>query len=48
MSLADPLVAVVMGSSSDLPVMQGAVDLLERFEWPTRSASSRPTGHPTA
>jgi 5-(carboxyamino)imidazole ribonucleotide mutase len=27
-----PLVAVVMGSSSDLPVMQGAVDLLERFE----------------
>jgi 5-(carboxyamino)imidazole ribonucleotide mutase len=26
-----PLVAVVMGSSSDLPVMQGAVDVLERF-----------------
>ena len=26
-----PLVAVVMGSSSDLPVMQGAVDMLERF-----------------
>jgi 5-(carboxyamino)imidazole ribonucleotide mutase len=28
----NPLVAVVMGSSSDLPVMQGAVDLLERFD----------------
>jgi 5-(carboxyamino)imidazole ribonucleotide mutase len=26
-----PLVAVVMGSSSDLPVMQGAVDMLDRF-----------------
>ena len=26
-----PLVAVVMGSSSDLPVMQGAVEMLERF-----------------
>jgi len=26
-----PVVAVVMGSSSDLPVMQGAVDMLERF-----------------
>jgi 5-(carboxyamino)imidazole ribonucleotide mutase len=29
-----PLVAVVMGSSSDLPVMQGAVDVLERFGVP--------------
>jgi len=28
---AAPVVAVVMGSSSDLPVMQGAVELLERF-----------------
>jgi 5-(carboxyamino)imidazole ribonucleotide mutase len=27
-----PLVAVVMGSSSDLPVMEGAVDVLERFD----------------
>jgi len=26
-----PLVAVVMGSASDLPVMQGAVDVLVRF-----------------
>ena len=26
-----PLVAVVMGSSSDLPVMQGAVDALDEF-----------------
>jgi 5-(carboxyamino)imidazole ribonucleotide mutase len=31
---ADPLVAVVMGSSSDLPVMQGAVEMLERFDVP--------------
>jgi 5-(carboxyamino)imidazole ribonucleotide mutase len=28
------LVAVVMGSSSDLPVMQGAVEMLERFDVP--------------
>jgi 5-(carboxyamino)imidazole ribonucleotide mutase len=27
-----PLVAVVMGSSSDLSVMQGAVEILERFD----------------
>jgi 5-(carboxyamino)imidazole ribonucleotide mutase len=26
-----PVVAVVMGSSSDLPVMQGAVEMLDRF-----------------
>ncbi len=31
MSGQAPLVAVVMGSSSDLPVMQGAVDILESF-----------------
>ena len=29
-----PLVAVVMGSASDLPVMQGAVEMLTRFEVP--------------
>ena len=29
-----PLVAVVMGSSSDLYVMQGAVEMLERFDMP--------------
>jgi 5-(carboxyamino)imidazole ribonucleotide mutase len=29
-----PLVAVVMGSSSDLPVMQGAVEMLDRFDVP--------------
>jgi 5-(carboxyamino)imidazole ribonucleotide mutase len=29
-----PVVAVVMGSSSDLPVMQGAVEVLERFGVP--------------
>ncbi len=32
MTTGTPLVAVVMGSSSDLPVMQGAVDVLERFD----------------
>jgi 5-(carboxyamino)imidazole ribonucleotide mutase len=31
---AAPVVAVVMGSSSDLPVMQGAVEMLERFGVP--------------
>jgi 5-(carboxyamino)imidazole ribonucleotide mutase len=31
MSPPAPLVAVVMGSSSDLPVMQGAVDVLDEF-----------------
>ncbi|HUE09239.1 MAG TPA: 5-(carboxyamino)imidazole ribonucleotide mutase [Acidimicrobiales bacterium] len=31
---AAPLVAVVMGSSSDLPVMQGAVEMLDRFDVP--------------
>jgi len=29
-----PVVAVVMGSSSDLPVMEGAVEMLERFGVP--------------
>ena len=29
-----PLVAVVMGSASDLPVMRGAVEMLERFGVP--------------
>jgi 5-(carboxyamino)imidazole ribonucleotide mutase len=29
-----PVVAVVMGSASDLPVMQGAVEMLERFDVP--------------
>jgi 5-(carboxyamino)imidazole ribonucleotide mutase len=28
---AQPLVGVIMGSDSDLPVMQGAVDILEEF-----------------
>ncbi len=31
---AAPVVAVVMGSSSDLPVMEGAVEMLERFGVP--------------
>ncbi len=29
-----PLVGIVMGSASDLPVMQGAAEMLERFEVP--------------
>jgi 5-(carboxyamino)imidazole ribonucleotide mutase len=29
-----PLVAVVMGSASDLPVMEGAVEMLARFDVP--------------
>ena len=39
-----PLVGVIMGSDSDLPVMQGAVDVLAEFEsparpgWPPRTA----------
>ena len=31
---SSPVVAVVMGSSSDLGVMQGAVEILERFDIP--------------
>ncbi len=34
MTTASPVVAVVMGSSSDLPVMQGAAEMLERFGVP--------------
>jgi 5-(carboxyamino)imidazole ribonucleotide mutase len=33
-----PLVAVVMGSSSDLGVLQGAIEVLERFEVPHQAA----------
>jgi 5-(carboxyamino)imidazole ribonucleotide mutase len=42
-----PLVAVVMGSSSDLPVMQGAVEILERFGVPheVRVVSAHRTPH---
>ena len=29
---AEPLVGVIMGSDSDLPVMQGAIDVLAEFE----------------
>ncbi|MBT8400878.1 MAG: 5-(carboxyamino)imidazole ribonucleotide mutase [Rhodothermia bacterium] len=34
MSQSSPLVAIVMGSESDLPVMQGAADILNEFEIP--------------
>jgi 5-(carboxyamino)imidazole ribonucleotide mutase len=34
MAASAPVVAVVMGSSSDLPTMQGAVEMLERFGVP--------------
>jgi len=42
-----PLVAVVMGSSSDLPVMRGAVEMLERFGVPheVRVVSAHRTPH---
>ena len=42
-----PLVAVVMGSSSDLPVMRGAVEMLERFDVPheVRVVSAHRTPH---
>lgn len=32
--MSEPLVGVVMGSDSDLPVMQGAVDVLDEFDVP--------------
>jgi 5-(carboxyamino)imidazole ribonucleotide mutase len=32
--MANPLVSVIMGSTSDLPTMQGAVDILEELEVP--------------
>lgn len=32
--MSEPLVGVVMGSDSDLGVMQGAIDVLDRFEVP--------------
>jgi len=32
--VADPLVGVIMGSDSDLPVMQGAIDVLDAFGVP--------------
>jgi phosphoribosylcarboxyaminoimidazole (NCAIR) mutase len=31
MSASAPLVGVIMGSDSDLPVMQGAIDVLTEF-----------------
>ena len=34
MTAQRPVVAIVMGSSSDLPVMQGAAEMLERFDIP--------------
>jgi 5-(carboxyamino)imidazole ribonucleotide mutase len=44
---AAPIVAVVMGSSSDLPVMEGAVEMLERFAVPheVRVVSAHRTPH---
>ena len=30
--MSEPVVGIVMGSSSDLPVMQGAADILEEFD----------------
>jgi 5-(carboxyamino)imidazole ribonucleotide mutase len=44
---APPVVAVVMGSSSDLPVMRGAIEMLERFGVPheVRVVSAHRTTH---
>jgi 5-(carboxyamino)imidazole ribonucleotide mutase len=36
--MADPLVAVIMGSTSDLETMQNAVDVLEQFDIPNEIA----------
>ena len=33
-AVADPLVGVIMGSDSDLPVMQAAIDVLAEFGVP--------------
>jgi 5-(carboxyamino)imidazole ribonucleotide mutase len=45
-----PLVAIVMGSESDLPVMQGSVDVLNDFDIPfeIRVLSAHRTPHETA
>jgi 5-(carboxyamino)imidazole ribonucleotide mutase len=32
--MSDPVVGVIMGSDSDLPVMQGAIDVLAEFDVP--------------
>ncbi len=47
MSESTPVVAIVMGSSSDLPVMQGAAEMLERFDVPfeVRVVSAHRTPH---
>jgi 5-(carboxyamino)imidazole ribonucleotide mutase len=36
--MADPLVAVIMGSTSDLETMQNAVDVLDQFDIPNEVA----------
>ena len=36
--MADPLVAVIMGSTSDLETMQNAVDVLDQFDIPNETA----------
>ncbi|MFP6595186.1 MAG: 5-(carboxyamino)imidazole ribonucleotide mutase [Dehalococcoidia bacterium] len=36
--MADPLVAVIMGSTSDLETMQNAVDMLDQFDIPNEIA----------
>ncbi len=36
--MADPLVAVIMGSTSDLETMQNAVDVLDQFDIPNEIA----------
>ena len=36
--MADPLVAVIMGSTSDLETMQNAVDVLDQFDIPNETS----------
>ena len=45
--MTEPVVGVVMGSASDLPVMQAAVDVLDEFEVPceVRVVSAHRTPH---
>ncbi len=50
MTEKQPLVAIVMGSESDLPVMKGAVEILNDFDIPfdIRVLSAHRTPHETA
>jgi 5-(carboxyamino)imidazole ribonucleotide mutase len=38
----EPLVSIIMGSTSDLPVMEAAAKILDEFEIPEINALSTP------